>query len=130
MDKKIKKPKYHKFCKLQELNDAGELFDKLSILEIKGIYAKNNTSILNKAANYFENLLLQLGDDIFLDVYNSKEYDKLFEANDDIFIAIEKLENKRYEMLAESLHELNKIRFKAKKKLQEHFFGELEEVKV
>lgn len=111
--------------------DCAEVFDRLSILEIKKMFCFNldTKKYLAQSSLELMNLLnLELTYDFARMVYLSPEYVNLFNANRSLFKAIDDL--KRGDIDAKSVDDLNYQRYKAKAALQEKYFGKLEEIKI
>lgn len=101
-------------------------FDILSILEIK--LAKTN-DLIKKTALQRQIVLLQseintaIGYDLGKKIYRSPHYRALYEANQSVFLQIDKEKSQA--------DKLNYYRFLAKQELQKEFFHkELEEIKL
>lgn len=108
------------------------LLDILSILDIKDL---RETDLIKKEKIHQEmvevslNLKKQLGDTLYSKIHYSHEYDKLWRANVALFEAINLVKTDP-SISARYLDSLNYERYKAKKLLQETFFGELREQKT
>ena len=108
--------------------DEGYAFDYLSILEVK----TQKTSSVSK--DYLESckshIVSQIGEDLFCEIYFSKEYSDLHESNLMTFEAIERLRSDK-EITAKEIDDLNSVRFVCKKDLQRKFFkSETKETKT
>lgn len=111
--------------------DSAEVFDRLSILEIKKTHcsAPLTRQDLNEQCLELMNLInIELGYDNARRVYLSQEYVNLYNVNRDLFESIDKL--KKQDIAPKTIDDLNYQRYKTKKALQEKFFGQLEEIKI
>lgn len=111
--------------------DSAEVFDRLSILEVKKTYSQDPLvkQSLNEQCLDLMNLInLELGYDNARRVYLSQEYANLYNVNRAIFEAIDKL--KKEDIAPKVVDNLNYNRYTAKKELQEKFFGQLDEIKI
>ena len=98
-------------------------FDCLAILEVKCEKFPNNEVTKNSWWDCFDNIKEQLGDKVFYEVYASKEYKSLKDANILTFDAVEKARHDG-DVTAKEVDDCNIKRYEAKKALQKKFFGE------
>lgn len=113
--------------------DEASGFDVLSILEIKQFLSKNKTEYKTFGTQISElrqDLITQLGDDVFQRIYCSLEYRCLYDSNYVVFLGIDRAKKDK-KMTAEELDSLNYKRFLSKKLLQNKFFvNPLKEIKL
>lgn len=107
------------------LFDFSYLLDALCILEIK-----NRKKLLRYTlVEEFKNILIpQLGKVLFDEIYNSQEYQDLYNANVLTFDMVEKAD--KGEVGQQQVHETNKLRFRAKQAVQKKWFGGEMELEV
>lgn len=111
--------------------DTAEVYDRLSILEVKKAHCKDvaiSQSLAEQCLDIMNLLNIELGYDNARQVYLSSEYKKLYLANYEIFELIDKLKSE--DISPKDVDSKNYLRYSAKKALQEKFFGELEEIKL
>ena len=131
------------------LIQESEAYDRLTVLEIKLQEAKDNNSpeLVQKLLDQIEDLEREInraiGYDFAKQINYSKECEKLYDTNKNIFYAIDELTRlSKLDLLSdEQMHKLAELgiainnrnyeRFLAKKALQEKFFaGKIEEIKI
>lgn len=111
--------------------DTAEVFDRLSILEVKKAYAIDfdTKKYLNDNALDLMNRLNEfLSYDFARQIYLSDEYRNLFEINRQLFDHVDKA--KKNAVSAKDVDDLVYQRHLAKKTIQEKYFGKLEEIKI
>ena len=111
--------------------DTAEVYDRLSIVEVKTSYAKKfeTKRDLSEQILYLMNALSNfLGYDFSRTIYLSQEYKDLYEINRQLFDYIDK--SKKDGFPASEIDKLNHKRYLAKKEIQEKYFGKLEEIKL
>lgn len=94
-------------------------FDYLSILSVKATLQSGSFKEVFEFC--YESLRLQLGDCSMDRIMHSKEYQSCYDANLQVFIAVDKA--KRDEVKASFVDECNYKRYLAKLALQNKFFG-------
>lgn len=99
--------------------DEAYAFDFYSILEIKKSFGM---SVEEQLVEYRKEISSQLSDELFYEIYESKEYADLLFCNRLTFEAVDKA--KSDEVKASYVDECNYRRTVAKKKLQQKFFNE------
>lgn len=106
--------------------DEAYAFDVLTINEIKNKKIKNKNKYLFKLKNHIIN---QIGLLKFNKIITSREYQILFQANENTFQAVEKA--KKNLISGYELDKNNTKRYKAKQKIQKKFFlKKLKEIKI
>ena len=106
--------------------DEAYAFDYYSILELK---YKNNFITIDNLNIIKNDLITQLGIEIFKKIINSQEYENLINANQLTFNAVD--DAKTDKVLASYVDKCNYQRMLAKKDLQNKFFEkELTETKI
>ena len=100
------------------LVDEAYAFDYLSILEIKNNKNEQAQKLWLNCYNYIK---IQVGEDLFIQIINSKEYQNMLEINKMTFEAVEKA---RYGtgITAKEVDDANMQRHHAKINLQNKFF--------
>ena len=98
--------------------DEAYVFDYYSILQIK---FENKTIQKSNLDLVRQDLISQIGEQIFVRVISSDEYLQLLKANKDTFNAVDKA--KTDEVPASYVDKCNYQRMLAKKELQEKFFS-------
>lgn len=107
-----------------------ECYDRLSIIEVKRIYQPLNLDLLHQLNEIQEEISLVLGYEFAHNIYSSEEYQKLYNANLEIFKLIDRL-NKGELNLGKEINDKNYERFLAKNNLQKHFFNKsIGEIKI
>ncbi len=103
--------------------DEAYALDFLSILEVKVLKCETvDLERLSKIVNFYRNQIAeQIGDDLFQEISQSKEYCKLKDCNKDLFDAIDYA--KTYETNALIIDNLGYLRWVIKNELQKKFFG-------
>lgn len=97
--------------------DYGYAFDYIAILYIK---MKNNINLLQYIHICEEQIINQIGHELWSKILLSEEFDYLLKVNNNVFDAVEKA---RYgNISAKEVDSLNMKRFEAKLKLQKRFF--------
>lgn len=107
--------------------EAAQVFDELSILEIKKLKSTNEDqrNALGKQINIIkEEISNSIGDNLANEIYSSEFYAELLNSNLNIFNSVDKFK------MSEPA-QLNMKRIEAKRSLQESFFKKsLEEIKI
>ena len=107
-------------------DDEAYAFDYYSIILLK----KENGVDVNKSINIIKNdIIQQIGLDLFNEIIHSNEYNNLYMSNKKTFDAVDKA--KTDSVLASYVDECNYLRMMNKKDLQNKFFSnELLETKI
>lgn len=103
------------------LTDEGSCFDILSVHQVK----VNKFPSLTTKRNYigtYSDIEAKIGFDKMNLVINSDEYKNLYNLNEKLFETIDRIKIEKTDALVVDF--LNHLRYLAKKKLQEKFFGE------
>lgn len=101
--------------------DEAYAFDYLSILEVK-LTKRNDQKLKNTFDSCKENIYSQVGEDLFNEIFESIEYEKLFEVNNKLFEAVDLA--KKNLVTAKYVDDLVFERYLAKTQLQKKFFKE------
>ncbi len=101
--------------------DEGYAFDFLAILEVKSTII-GGSKVNAQLRECEDKLRDQVGDPLFSDIKKSEEYQKILEANTDVFHRIERLRGGA-DVTAKDIDDLNSVRFVRKKDLQSKFFN-------
>lgn len=110
------------------LVDEAYAFDYLSILEVKST-KKDDQKLKNTLDSCKENIAAQISKDLFDSIFQSIEYEKLFEVNNKLFEAVDLA--KENLVTAKYVDDLVYERYLAKTQLQNKFFKEaVTEVKM
>jgi hypothetical protein len=107
--------------------DEAYAFDYLSILEIKQLFNKTiNSSYITNLITHFKD---QIGNNLFNQIYSSKEYLNMKEINLETFKLVDMAKNNQCS--AKEIDFCNYKRFLAKKELQNKFFkNSTQELKI
>ena len=98
--------------------DEGYAFDYLGILEIKN---NKNEQAKKNWLNCYNYIKIQVGEELFTRIINSKEYQNLVLVNRMTFDAVERARYKN-DITAKEVDDLNMKRYYAKIELQNKFF--------
>jgi len=101
------------------LVDEAYAFDYLSVLEIKSDKNKQSQKTWVNCRNYIS---IQIGEEIFAIIINSKEYQNLLLINKMVFDAVERARYKN-DITAKEVDDANMERHYAKITLQNKFFS-------
>ncbi len=102
--------------------DAGYVFDMLSILKVKNSF-KNDLNSTCDLLEFEDNLINQIGEELFSKILTSLEFQDLYLKNLEIFKAVDKAKNDLVK--ASYVDKLNYDRWVIKNILQKKFFGEV-----
>lgn len=108
--------------------DEAYAFDMLAILLLKINKSPSDKETYNK---FKSNIESQIGISQTCAILNSREYQLLVDANQEVFNLVDVVDSEREDISALVVHKANTKRYLAKRKLQENFFsGKLTESKI
>lgn len=109
--------------------DAGYYVDYLTILGVK-VDRTENKDVLTQYDRCQQKLIEQIGYKKFVEIFKSKEYEDLYDVNDQLYQMVDLA--KENKVTAKQVDDLVIERWRKKKALQEKFYPESEysEIKV
>lgn len=113
--------------------DEAYAFDMLAILDVKLSFAQEDEAKLKLKHSFSlleEEIKKKVGVYLYNKIINSEEFNDLINANLQIFVAIDMLNNNLGEVEASYVNDLNYQRYKVKSKLQSNFFPQINQTEL